>query len=180
MLTTLPKWVWIPVLVRVSSWLLGTHQPRDRVSVSPACNLQQSTDRSACSRTCVAERTRLCFAYDLMYVCRISQDIHTTVIYFAFCCDYVITSSGFMWYIYSEWWRHQMEIFSALLALYEGNPPMDCHQKRHWHGALMFSLICVWTNDWTNNRDACDMRRHCTHYGITVMMLYGVVSFSLT
>ena len=22
------------------------------------------------------------------------------------------------------WWRHQMEIFSALLALYEGNPPL--------------------------------------------------------
>ena len=33
----------------------------------------------------------------------------------------------------------------------------------------MFSLICVWTNGWANNRDACDLRRHCAHCDVTVM-----------
>ena len=30
-----------------------------------------------------------------------------------------------------------------------------------WRGALMFSLICVWINDWANNGEAGDLRRHC-------------------
>ena len=54
-----------------------------------------------------------------------------------------------------SWWCHQMETFSASLALSEGNPPV--HQ---WRGTLVLSLICAWTNDWANNRDADDLRRH--------------------
>ena len=38
-----------------------------------------------------------------------------------------------------------------------------------WRGALMFSLICAWINAWVNNGDAGDLRRHHTHYDITVM-----------
>ena len=41
--------------------------------------------------------------------------------------------------------------------------------KGQWHGALMFSLICAWTNGWENNRDAGDLRRHHVHYEVTVM-----------
>ena len=37
------------------------------------------------------------------------------------------------------------------------------------HGALIFSLICAWTNDWVNNRDAGDLRRHHAHYDVSVM-----------
>ena len=33
----------------------------------------------------------------------------------------------------------------------------------------MISLICAWTNDWANNRDAGDLRRHRALYDITVM-----------
>ena len=46
--------------------------------------------------------------------------------------------------IYS-WWRHEMEIFSALLALCTGNSPVTVNSphKGQWRGALMFSLICV-------------------------------------
>ena len=36
-----------------------------------------------------------------------------------------------------SWWRHQMETFSALLALCEGNPPMVSPHKGQWRGALM-------------------------------------------
>ena len=37
------------------------------------------------------------------------------------------------------------------------------------HGALMFSLICTTTNGWIISRDAGVLRRHCTHYDVTVM-----------
>ena len=41
------------------------------------------------------------------------------------------------------WWRHQMETFSALLALCAGNSPVpvNSQHKGQWRGALMFSLI---------------------------------------
>ena len=32
-----------------------------------------------------------------------------------------------------------------------------------------FDVICAWTNGWVNNHDTSDLRRHCTHYGVTVM-----------
>ena len=37
------------------------------------------------------------------------------------------------------------------------------------HHVLMFSLICAWINDWVNNREAGDLRRHRAHYYVTVM-----------
>ena len=42
------------------------------------------------------------------------------------------------------WWRHQMETFSALLALCAGNSPrspVNSPHKGQWRGALIFSLI---------------------------------------
>ena len=47
--------------------------------------------------------------------------------------------------------------------------PVDSPQNGQWRGALMFSLICFWTNGWANNRDSGDLRRHRTHYDFTVM-----------
>ena len=32
--------------------------------------------------------------------------------------------------------------------------PVNSPHKGQWRGDLMFSLICAWTNGWTNNRDA--------------------------
>ena len=37
--------------------------------------------------------------------------------------------------------------------------------------ALMFSLICAWTNHWANNQDAGDLRWRSAHYDVTVMSL---------
>ena len=34
-----------------------------------------------------------------------------------------------------------------------------------------FSLICALINCWVNNRDAGDLRRHCTQYDPTVMII---------
>ena len=43
------------------------------------------------------------------------------------------------------------------------------YHKGQWSVALMFSLICAWTNSWVNHRDTGDLRRHRTHYDVTVM-----------
>ena len=70
-----------------------------------------------------------------------------------------------------QWWRKEMETFSALLALCVGNShvPTNFPHKGRWRGAFTFSLICDWTNSWANNRDAGDLKRHRAHYDIIVM-----------
>ena len=69
------------------------------------------------------------------------------------------------------WWRHQMEIFSALLAICAGNStvPVISPHKGQWRAALMLSLICAWLNGWVNNREAGDLRRYVAHYDVIVM-----------
>ena len=91
-----------------------------------------------------------------------------------------------------SWW-HQIETFSALLAICAGNlpitgefpaetfprywsfvrgihrSPVNSPQKGQWSGSLMLSLICAWINGWVNKSEAGDLRRHRTHYGVTVM-----------
>ena len=81
-----------------------------------------------------------------------------------------------------------METFFALLTLCEGNPLVSggfhivyyhivyyhwsavaSTHKGQWHRALMFCLICAWTNSWANNRDTGDLRCHHAHYDVTVM-----------
>ena len=36
----------------------------------------------------------------------------------------------------------------------------------------MFSLICACINGWVNNGEAGDLRRHCSHYDATVMLIH--------
>ena len=70
------------------------------------------------------------------------------------------------------WWRHQMETISASLAIYVRGihrSPVNSSHKGQWRGALMFSLICAWINDWVNNRETGDLRRHRAHHDVTVM-----------
>ena len=53
----------------------------------------------------------------------------------------------------NAWWRHQMETFSALLAICGGNSPTALHKGQR-RGALMFTLIYAWVNAWVNNGEA--------------------------
>ena len=43
----------------------------------------------------------------------------------------------------------------------------------HWFAILsvplMFTLICVWINDWVNSREAGDLRCYRAHYDLTLM-----------
>ena len=82
----------------------------------------------------------------------------------------LLTTSDFET-LYMSWWRHKMETFSALLALCAGNSPVPVNSphKGQWRGALMFSLICAWINDWVNKREVGDLRRHRGHYDVNVM-----------
>ena len=47
--------------------------------------------------------------------------------------------------------------------------PVNFSHKGQWRGALMFSLIYTWINDWVNNREGGDLRRQHGHYDVIVM-----------
>ena len=51
--------------------------------------------------------------------------------------------------------------------------PVNSPRKGQWRGASMFVLNKPFLriNSWVNNRDACDLRRHCTHCDVIVMKL---------
>ena len=70
--------------------------------------------------------------------------------------------------IYTRW-RHQMEIFSALLALCEGNSPVTGNFPSQRPVTLMFSLISAWTNGWAYHWDAGDLRLHRAHSDVFIM-----------
>ena len=48
--------------------------------------------------------------------------------------------------------------------------PVNSSHKGQWRGALVFSLICAWSKNWANNGHAGDLRRHCAHNDVIVMM----------
>ena len=78
----------------------------------------------------------------------------------------IVMSILFIWT--RTWWRHQMETFSALLALCAGNSPVNSPHKGQWCRALMFSLICTWINAWVNNHDSGD------RYDVIVMIIHEI------
>ena len=50
--------------------------------------------------------------------------------------------------------------------------PVNSPHKGQWRRALMFSLICVWINDWVKNREAGDLRRYRAHNDVILMGCY--------
>ena len=100
-----------------------------------------------------------------------SSDIALTVVLSGFYICQVRKLVNHKLKVKFTWWRHLMEIFSALLAICAGNLPVAGEfPERLWRGALMFSLVCAWMNDWVHNREAGDLRRHRGHYDVTVMI----------
>ena len=61
-------------------------------------------------------------------------------------------------------WKHFPRYWSFVRGIHRSlvNSP----HKGQWRGALMFSLICAWTNGWVNNRGAGDLRYHCCHCNV--------------
>ena len=70
-------------------------------------------------------------------------------------------------------WKHFPHYWPFVRGIHQW--PMNSPDKGQWQRALMFSLICVWTNRWVNSRDAGDFRRHRPHYDVTVMRLLADV-----
>ena len=64
-------------------------------------------------------------------------------------------------------WKHFPRYCPFVRGIHRS--PVDSPHKDQWRRALMFSLICTWTNNWANNQDSGDFRRHRTHYDATVM-----------
>ena len=52
--------------------------------------------------------------------------------------------------------------------------PVNSLSKGQWGGALMFSLICAWTNGWVNSRDGGDLRRHRACHDVIIVAQNGV------
>ena len=69
----------------------------------------------------------------------------------------------------STWWRHQMETFSALLAICAGNSPVTGEFPAQRPVTQSFFFICAWMNGWVHNREADDLRRHRSRYDVTIM-----------
>ena len=69
------------------------------------------------------------------------------------------------------WRRHQMETFSALLVLWEGNSLVTSEIPSQRLATRNFDVFFDrrLTNDWVSNRDTGDLRRHRAHYDVTVM-----------
>ena len=73
-------------------------------------------------------------------------------------------------------WKHFPRDWSLVQGIHRS--PVNSPPKDQWRGALMFCLICAWTNGWVNNRDAGDLRRHRARYDVTV--LYGIRFHQMT
>ena len=73
-------------------------------------------------------------------------------------------------------WKHFPRYWHFVREIHRS--PLNSPHKGQWRGALMFSLICTWTNGWINNRDADDLRRHRAHYDVTEM--YTTILFRST
>ena len=67
-------------------------------------------------------------------------------------------------------WKHFPRDWPFVWGIHRS--PVNSPHKDQWHGALMFSLICVWINDWVNNRQAGDLRRYRAHYDVIVKICH--------
>ena len=64
-------------------------------------------------------------------------------------------------------WKHFPRNWPFVRGIHRS--PVNSRHKGQWRGALIFYLICVWINDWVNNREAGDLGRYRAHYDVIVM-----------
>ena len=63
-------------------------------------------------------------------------------------------------------WKHFPRYWPFVRGIHRS--PVNSPHKGHWRGALMFSSIGTWINDWANSREAGDLRRHRAHCDVIV------------
>ena len=65
-------------------------------------------------------------------------------------------------------WKHFPRYWTSVRGTHRS--PVNSPHKGQWRRALVFSLICAWTNFWVNTRDAGDLRCYRSHNDVTVMI----------
>ena len=77
-----------------------------------------------------------------------------------------------MYNIKASWWCHQMETFTALLALCAGNSSVtgEFPLQRPVTQSCDIFLICAWINAWVNSSEAGDLRRNRAHFYVIVLI----------
>ena len=81
---------------------------------------------------------------------------------------------------HGSWWCHQMETFSALLALVRKTTGHRwIPSKRPVTRSFDVTFICARTKGWANNRDTGDLKRHRAHNDVTVVKCINCCAFSL-
>ena len=87
-------------------------------------------------------------------VCKLCGEMHNTRkdrIINLWLFNHMMTSNGNIFRVIGPLWGESID------------------HRGQWGGALMFSLICTWTDGWANTRDAGDLRRHRALYEVFVM-----------
>ena len=100
----------------------------------------------------------------------VDKFIHCMVQSIRYPCECRVVGWGSGWQSHT-WCRHQMELFSALLAFVRGihRSPVNSPNKGQWRVALMFSMMYAWIYGRVNIHGAGDLRRHHAHSDVTVM-----------
>ena len=96
------------------------------------------------------------------------------------CCSFLFVYGG-TFQLYDSHdvikWRHFPRYWPFERGIHRSE--VNSPHKGQYRGALMFSLICAWTNHWLNNRDAGDLRRHLVHWDVIVMRILCVIMWIL-
>ena len=77
--------------------------------------------------------------------------------------------------VMAAWWRHQMETFSALLAICAGNSPVSGEFPAQRPVTRSFDVFFD-VRVWVNTREAGDLRRYRIHYDVIVMVYPHVIA----
>ena len=64
-------------------------------------------------------------------------------------------------------WKHFLRYWPFVRRIHRW--PVNSPHKCQWRGAFIFSFICAWVNGWVHNREADCLRRHRTHYDVTII-----------
>ena len=106
-----------------------------------------------------------CYNSRDVFIPAIQQDCFTRTTTIAWLLLYQWSNPG--WYGYSwPWqthddvikWKHFPRYWPFVRGIHRS--PVNSPHKGQWHGALMFSFICVRINGWVNNREVGDLRRY--------------------
>ena len=123
------------------------------------------------------KRTQLIFNWRPKYI---STSMMTSRHGNTFCCTGPLCGESTMsccqhndvikWKHFPHYWPFRREIHRS---------PVNSLHKGQWSGALMFSLICAWTNSWANHQDPGDLRRHRACYDVIVMKYNTHIAYTI-